>query len=98
MEPVESNLSTAFVYIVVENSDEESPGGGVFPTTYTSFEDAKAAVVEKYKDELDRQIRDGDSPMKDINVLESKTGYTSLYIEKGIHFFIHKLPLTCKRN
>jgi len=78
----------SFVYIVIENSDDAPPGGGVFPTTYRTFEEAKASAIRKYQDEIDRQ-----SARKDVDVPESKTGFTSLYIEKGIHIYIHKLPV-----
>ena len=85
-----------FVYIVIENSDDEPPGGGVFPTTYRTFEEAKAAAIGKYQDEIDRQTEElGDnSARKEVDVPESKTGFTSLYIEKGIHIYIHKLPVS----
>jgi hypothetical protein len=86
----------SFVYVVIENSDLESPGGGVFPNAYTTFEKAKAAAIRKYQDELHRQIDefgDDSAIMMDVDVPESETGCTSLYIEKGIHMFIHKLPV-----
>ena len=84
-----------FVYIVIENSYNEPPGGGVFPTTYTTFEEAKTAVIKKYEDEIQRQIEEGGGNlvMKDIDVPESKTGFTYLYIEKEIHIYIHKLSV-----
>jgi hypothetical protein len=83
------------VYIIIENSDDEPKGGGVFPTTYNTFDEAKAAVINKYKKELNRQIKEiGDkSPLDGLNVPESDTGFTELYIEKGILFYIHKLPV-----
>lgn len=80
----------AYVYIVIENSYAQSPGGGVFPKTYTTFQEAKNAVIGKYKDEIDRQTEEGD----DFDVPESKTGFTRFYIEKGINMYIHKLPVT----
>jgi hypothetical protein len=86
-----------FVYIVVENSDMEPEGGGVYPTTYKTFEDAKAAVIEKYKDELNRQIEEvgnNSEIMKYVDVPESTTGFTTLYIEKEINFYIHKLHVS----
>ena len=83
----------SFVYIVIENSDEELPGGGVFPTTYKTFEEAKSAAIGKYQKEINRQVEEigNNSPIKDVNVPESKTGFTTLYIEKGIYLYIHKL-------
>jgi len=84
-----------FLYIVIENSDYAPLGGGIFPTTYMTFEEAKMAVIEKYQDEINRQTEEqGDnSARNDVDVSESKTGCTSLYIEKGIHIYIHKLPV-----
>jgi hypothetical protein len=83
----------SFVYIVIENSDEELPGGGVFPTTYKTFEEAKAAAIGKYQEEINRQVEEigNKSPIRDVDVPESKTGFTTLYIEKGIYLYIHKL-------
>ena len=84
-----------YVYIVIENSYDEPPGGGVFPTTYSTFEEAKAAAIGKYQDEIDRQIEDlgSNSLVTDVDVPESKTGFTYLYIEKDINIYIHKLPV-----
>ena len=84
-----------FVYVVVERSDEESDGGGVFPSAYDTFEKAKAAAISKHQSTIDEQLEEtGDnSIMKDIDVSESKTGFTHIYIEKGINIFIHKLPV-----
>jgi hypothetical protein len=83
------------VYIVIENSDEEPAGGGLFPETYTSFESARAVVIAKYKDELNHQTEEANGyPLaSEVNVPESKTGLTMLYIEKGYNFYIHKLPI-----
>ena len=85
----------SYVYIVIENSDEEPAGGGLFPETYTSFESARAAVIAKYKDELNRQTEqaNGEPLASEVDVPESKTGFTQLYIEKGNNFYIHKLPI-----
>lgn len=86
----------SFVYIVVENSDEEPPGGGVFETAFQTFAEAKAAVIEKYKTFLDeeREVVGNESEMASkVDVPESKTGFTELYIEKGMFFYIHKFPV-----
>ena len=93
----------SFVYIVIENSDEEPEGGGLFSETYTSFEEARGAVIAKYKDELNRQTEEADGyPLaSEVDVPESKTGLTTLYIEKGYIFYIHKIPVNVsggKRN
>ena len=85
----------SFVYIVIENSDEEPPGGGVFPKAYNTFKEAKAAAIAKYQEEIDRQTEEigDDSVVRDVDVPESETGFTRLYIEKNINIYIHKLPV-----
>ena len=74
----------------------------MFPTTYKTFEEARAAAIEKHQGEIDRQIEElkeleDDLAIKEVYngvyVPESETGFTSLYIEKGIHMYIHKLPV-----
>lgn len=84
-----------FVYVVVERSDQASEGGGVFPSAYDTFEKAKAAAISKYQSTIDEQLEESgdESIMKDIDVSESKTGFTYIYIEKEINIFIHKLPV-----
>jgi hypothetical protein len=68
----------SFVYVVVEN-------GIVYPSAYTTYSAARTAVIEKYKD----------AEANDINELpNTETGdQTELYIEKGIHIIISKLPV-----
>ena len=84
-----------FVYVVVENSDQEPPGGGLYPTAFKTFEEAKAFAIGNYQVELDQQTEElGDnSAMQDVDVPESETGITNLYIEKGIHIYIHKISV-----
>ena len=79
----------AAVYVVVEN-------GEPYKVAYASFESAAAVVKEKHKEEIDAQLREADgTPMcSDLDVPEDKlTGKTYLYVEKGIHIYIHKLPV-----
>jgi hypothetical protein len=86
----------SFVYVVIENSDDMPEGGGIFPTTYATFEAAKGAAIAKYQDELDRQREEigPNYPLaSEVDVPESKTGFTTLYVEKGINLYIHKLPV-----
>jgi len=89
----------SFVYVVVERSDDPAlVGGGVYSTAYKTFEEAKAAVIAKYKGVLDEQTKvameqDLSPPMENINVPESETGFTLLYVEKGINIYIHKLSI-----
>ena len=77
------------VYVVIEN-------GEPYENVYTSFTSAAAAVKEKYADEYVEQIRvSNDYPIcSEIDVPEDiLTGKTYLYIEKGIHIYIYKLPI-----
>ena len=90
----------SYVYIVIENSDDEPEGGGIFPIAYKTFEEAKAAAIRKYKDEIARQTREigDDSAIRDIDVPESTTGFTRLYVEKDINIYIHRLPVNMSRG
>jgi len=78
------------VYVVIENGDP-------YETVYTSFISAAAAVKEKYAEEINYQMKEGESAQicSDIDVPENTvTGKTYWYIEKGIHIYIYKLPVT----
>jgi len=79
----------SFIYIVIENSDKEAPAGGIFPETYTRFEQAKAAILAKYYDILQEQCED----KAHIEGTPESISMTYIYIEKGIHFYIHKLAI-----
>lgn len=70
------------VYCVVEN-------GTAYEVAYTTYALAVAAVKEKHKDALSRP-----DAYADVNVIESTSNITYLYIEKGIHIYISKLPIT----
>lgn len=87
----------SFVYVVIENSDSEPVGGGVFDTAFRTFGEAKAAVFAKYKDILDAEKKFAEENELDMisntNATESLTRYTLIYIEKGINIYIHKLPI-----
>ena len=77
------------VYVVIEN-------GEPYEAAYISFASAAAAVKEKYAEEIAEQIREsGDGPMcSEVDVPENVLGgKTYLYIEKGIHIYIHKLHI-----
>ena len=76
------------VYVVVENGDP-------YPVAYASFESAVAVVKEKYKEDLEEQIRqaNGGPICSDLDVPENTlTGHTYLYVEKEIHIRIYRLP------
>lgn len=84
------------MYIVVENSEYQPPNGGVYSTTFNTFEEAKAAALANYKDVLDKEreeMGEDEQMTSEVDVPESTTGVTTLYIEKGINIYIHKLPL-----
>ena len=69
-----------YVYVVIETD--------AHPIVFARFADAKASVLEKYREILEAE----DSPMaSDVGAEESSTGVTYLYIEKGINIYIYKL-------
>ena len=78
------------VYVVVEN-------GEVYPAVYSTYLLAKTAVMTTHREELEEQEREAAAEnlesASDVDVPESSTGVTQLYIEKGIQIFIHKLPV-----
>ena len=76
-------------YVVIEN-------GEPYENVYTSFASAATVVKEKHAEEIAEQIRvlNGYPICSDIDVPEDiLTGNTYLYIEKGIHIYIYKLPI-----
>ena len=76
------------VYVVIENGDP-------YENIYTSYASAAAAVKKKHAEEIAEQIRqsDGYPICSEIDVPEAVTGTTYLYVEKGIHIYIYKLPI-----
>jgi len=80
------------VYVVIEN-------GEPYENVYTSFASAAATVKEKHAEEIAEQIRESNGyPIcSEIDVSEDiLTGKTYLYVEKGIHIYIYKLPIAIK--
>jgi hypothetical protein len=76
------------VYVVIEN-------GEPYKHVYTSFDSAVAAVKEKHAEEISEQISNGYPNCSEIDVPEDiLAGNTYLYVEKGIHIYIYKLPIT----
>ena len=82
-----------FIYIIVEN-------GEPYLTTFKNYKSALIAVKEKHKEYLEEQIKELhhldmiESVLADINVQENtEKNKTYLYIEKGIHIYIYKLPI-----
>ena len=76
------------VYVVIEN-------GEPYKNVYTSFASAAAAVKGKHAEEIAEQIREmnGYPICSEIDAPEGVTGTTYLYVEKGIHIYIYKLPI-----
>jgi hypothetical protein len=80
------------VYIIIEN-------GEPYKTVYTSFASAAAAVKEKHAEEIKEQLTEAaNGPIcSEVDVPENiLDGKTYLYVEKGIHIYIYKLPLNCR--
>jgi len=78
------------VYVIIENGDP-------YNVVYQTFESAVAVVKAKYKKTIDEQLKEADGQYdicSDLNTPEDKvTGKTYLYVEKGIHIYIYKLPV-----
>lgn len=70
-----------FFYIIIEN-------GEAYTLAYKTYEEAVQAVKEKYKELLNEE-----DILCDIDVPESITNHTNLYIEKGINIIIQKTPI-----
>ena len=83
-------------YIIIEN-------GEAYSTSYKSYAAAVKAVKEKHGEYLCDWIKqmgrleDIESVLADINVPENtETNKTYLYIEKGIHIYIHRYLIESK--
>jgi len=77
------------VYVVIEN-------GEPYKNVYKSFASAAASVKEKYAEIIAEEKREmnGYPICSEIDVPEDiLTGTTYLYVEKGIHIYIYKLPI-----
>ena len=75
------------MYVVIEPQ--------VNPLAYATFAQAKASVLQKYREELELQEEEAQgSPIaSEVDVPESATGVTHLYIEKGINIYIYRLAV-----
>ena len=78
----------SFVYVIIEN-------GEAYPSAYTSYEQARGAVQDKWGEEVQRQL-DEEGTCSFIDLPENSSGKTSLYVEKGINIEILKLPVASK--
>ena len=77
------------VYVIIEN-------GIPYENVYTSFASAAAVVKEKHAVQIAYQIRvsEGYPICSKIDVPENiLTGKTYMYVEKGIHIYIYKIPI-----
>lgn len=70
-----------FFYIIIENGEAYTLG-------YKTYEEAVQAVKNKHKELLNEE-----DILCDIDVPESITNKTNLYIEKGINIIIQKTPI-----
>jgi len=75
------------VYVIIENGDPYSH-------VYQTFESAVAVVKARHKETIEEQVREAGSDIcSDLDAPEDTvTGKTYLYVEKGIHIYIYKLP------
>lgn len=79
----------AFVYVVIEN-------GEPYSEVYASYALAQAAVKVKWDEEVQQQWEEeGDVPnhVSDIDLPEDPSGETYLYVEKGNHIRVYRLPV-----
>jgi len=77
------------VYVVVENGD-------AYPTAFTTYEKAVAAVLEKHKEILVEHKAEEQEPgdtCDELDTKENAKGEMLLYIEKSIHIYIYRLPV-----
>jgi hypothetical protein len=77
-----------YIYIVEEN-------GEPYPSAYKTYELAIADVIEKWQEEVNRQIDEvgSYSICSEIVTKEDPSGKTYSYIEKGVHIYVYKLPI-----
>ena len=85
--------SGKFVYVVLEN-------GELGTVLYYSYEEARAAVLEKYTEQLEEERQDCAEcawmrMASQVDVDENKeTGTTNLYVEKEINITIQRYNVT----
>ena len=89
VDSISTTRMNTYIYIVVENGDP-------YPIAYNKYDDAVAAVKLKHKETLDEDLKyyeEYGESCHMVDVLESKSGTSYLYIEKGISIYIYKLPI-----
>ena len=80
-----------YIYVVVENGDP-------YPVAYMNYTAAVDAVKLKHKEAIEEELEwlnqnEGCGGCNEVDVPENPKGETLLYIEKGIHIYIYKLPV-----
>jgi len=80
-----------YIYVVIENGDP-------YPVAYMNYTAAIDAVKLNHKEEIEEELKwlkenEGEIGCNEVDVPEAKQGPSRLYIEKGIHIEIHKLPV-----
>jgi len=80
-----------YIYVVIENGDP-------YPLAYMNYTAAVDAVKLKHKEAIEEELKwlkenQQDIGCNEVDVPEAKDGLSYLYIEKGIHIEIHKLPV-----
>ena len=73
-----------YIYVVIENGDP-------YGVAYTTYAAAVAAVKLKHKEAIEEELRW--PGCNEVDVPEEASGLSRLYIEKGIHIEIHRLPV-----
>ena len=79
-----------FIYVVVDN-------GEAYPAAYASYDLAVTAIKTMYREVLEAEAEEyaktGCKQASDVDVAEGAKGVTSLYVDKGCHIIIYKLPV-----
>jgi hypothetical protein len=79
-----------FIYVVVDN-------GEAYPAAYSTYVLAVNAIKTMYREVLDAETEEyaktGCKPASNVDSPEGAKGVTSLYVEKGNHIIIYKLPV-----
>ncbi len=77
------------IYIVIEN-------GEPYLDAYESYHAAVTGVIEKYADQVEEELQNGEYSCWSIPHEEHAYGVTYLYIEKAIHINIHRFYLPAR--
>lgn len=79
-----------FIYVVVDN-------GEAYPAAYSTYFLAVQAIKTMYREVLEEEAKEcleaGINPASNVDSPEGANGVTSLYVEKGNHIIIYKLPV-----